>query len=203
MSNSLNENSCCSQEQQRCQDVQPAVISDDFKLAGALGDKLFFSAFGHVGTDARVTFKRVSYSSRSVRSGHQIGTVHSSTMSTTRSWSGPREVALASDLNGHAVLGLDLLNKIPSSGDLFGWINDLDTFIKEKNIGLQKEQVGTEGARTTDATSEQFIAANEEALNNKSGKECDQNPAAGDRTSRSELFTVRHFRSFSQIGSTK
>jgi hypothetical protein len=40
-------------------------------------------------------------------------------------------------------------------------------------------------------------------LNNKSGEECDKNPATGNRTSRSELFTVRHSVSFSQMGSTK
>jgi hypothetical protein len=40
-------------------------------------------------------------------------------------------------------------------------------------------------------------------LNNKSHKEGDENPATGDRTSGSELFTIRHFASFSQMGSTK
>lgn len=203
MTNFLDKSGCCSGEQQCCQDVQPAVISNDFKLAGALGDELFSSDSSHVSADTRVTFKRVSYSSRSISSGQQIGTVHSSTVSTTRSWSGPREVVLTSDLNGHAVLGLDLFNQIPRSGDLFGWVNDLDSFIAEKNVGLQKEQVSTECTSTTDADGQQDISSNKEALNYKSGKESDQNPATGDRTSRSELFTVRHFRSFSQIGSSK
>jgi hypothetical protein len=40
-------------------------------------------------------------------------------------------------------------------------------------------------------------------LNNKSDKEGDENPATGNRTSGPELFTIGHFVSFSQIGSTK
>jgi hypothetical protein len=40
-------------------------------------------------------------------------------------------------------------------------------------------------------------------LHNKSDKEGDKNPTAGYCASGSELFTIRHFASFSQIGSTK
>jgi hypothetical protein len=40
-------------------------------------------------------------------------------------------------------------------------------------------------------------------LHNKATKESDQDPSTSDRTSGSELFTIRHFVSFSQMGSTK
>jgi hypothetical protein len=40
-------------------------------------------------------------------------------------------------------------------------------------------------------------------LNDEAAKEGDKNPSTGDRTSGSELFTIRHFASFSQMGSTK
>jgi hypothetical protein len=40
-------------------------------------------------------------------------------------------------------------------------------------------------------------------LNNKTGKESDKNPATGYSATGSELFTIRHSASFSQIGSTK
>jgi hypothetical protein len=40
-------------------------------------------------------------------------------------------------------------------------------------------------------------------LHNESDEEGDQNPATGYRASGSELFTIRHSASFSQIGSTK
>jgi hypothetical protein len=40
-------------------------------------------------------------------------------------------------------------------------------------------------------------------LHNESDKEGDKNPATGNRASGSELFTIRHSASFSQIGSTK
>jgi hypothetical protein len=40
-------------------------------------------------------------------------------------------------------------------------------------------------------------------LDNKSDKEGDQNPAAGNGASGPEFFTMGHFVSFSQMGSTK
>jgi hypothetical protein len=110
---------------------------------------------------------------------------------------------LASDVNGHAVLGFNLFNQVPRSSDLFGWVNNLDTFIKEKNVGLQEEQISTNGASSTDAHVHNNVATVEKALNNESDKEGDKNPAAGNRASGSELFTIRHSASFSQIGSTK
>ena len=203
MIKSLDNNSCCPEQQQCCQDEQSFVVADDLKLTSVAGDEVFLSHLGHVRADSRVTLKRVSYTSHRIDAGMKISTVHSSTVTTTRSWSSPGVVNLASDGDGHAVLGLDLLNQIPSSGDLFGWINNLDALVVEKYVGLQKEQVGTESACTTDANSQQKIATEEKALNNEAGKEGDKNPATGDCASGSELFTIRHSVSFSQIGSTK
>jgi hypothetical protein len=40
-------------------------------------------------------------------------------------------------------------------------------------------------------------------LNNKSNKESDQDPSASDGTTGSELLTICHCASFSQMGSTK
>jgi hypothetical protein len=40
-------------------------------------------------------------------------------------------------------------------------------------------------------------------LNNKADKEGDKNPATSDCASGSELFTISHSASFSQMGSTK
>jgi len=203
MINSLNESRCCPEQQQCSNNKQSSVISQDLKLAGNTSNEVFLSNLGHVSTDSRVTLKRVTHSSRIIRAGKQVGLVHSSTVTTTRSWSSPGVVTLASDLDGHAVLGLDLFNQVPRSGDLFGWVNDLDSFIKEKNVGLQKEQVSTNSASSADANVHNNVAAVEKALHNETDKEGDQNPATGNRASGSELFTIRHSASFSQIGSTK
>jgi hypothetical protein len=203
MINSLDKSSCCPEQQHCCQDEQSFVVANDLKLASATGDKVLLSDLGHVGADSRVTLKRVTHSSRIIRTGEKVGLVHSSTVTTTRSWSRPGVVTLSSDLNGHAVFGFDLLNQIPRSGDLFGWVNDLDAFIVEKNVGLQKEQVGTESACATDANGHDNVTTVENALHNESDKEGDKNPATGYCASGSELFTIRHSVSFSQIGSTK
>ncbi len=203
MVNSLDNNSCCPEQQQCCQDEQSFVVADDFKLAGTSGDEILLSGLGHVRTDSRVTLKRVSYTSNRINTGMKISSVHSSTVTTTRSWSSPGVVSLASDLDGHAVFGLDLFNQIPGSGDLFGWVNNFDALIKDQNIGLKEEQISTVCACSADSNAQQDIAAVEKALSDKADEESDENPTAGNRTSRSELFNVTHNASFSQIGSTK
>jgi hypothetical protein len=203
MIDSLNKGSCRTQQDQGYEDIQTGVIADDFKLTSFSTNEVLSSNFGHVSADARITLKRVTHSSRIISAGKQIGTVHSSTVSTTRSWSSPSVETFASNLDGHAVFGFDLLNQIPRSGDLFGWVNNLDALIKEKHIWLQKEQVRTESASTTNSNGQQSISAEEQTLENKTDEEGDQDPATGDRTSRSELFTIRHSASFSQMGSTK
>ena len=203
MIDSLNKSSHYPEQNQCREDIQTGVIANDLKLTSFSTAKIFSSNLGHIGADTRITLKRVTYSSRSISAGTQIGSVHSSTVSTTRSGSGPGVITLTSDLDRHAVLGFDLLNQIPRSGDLFGWVNDLDALIKEKHIWFQKEQVRAEGAGTTDSKGQHKIAADNHGLNNKTAKKGDQNPATGNCASGSELFTIGHFASFSQMGSTK
>ena len=203
MTKFLNDGAYGTDQNKRCQDVQVAIVADDFNFASTSVDEILLSNLGHVRTNSGVTFKRVTYSSQIVGTGEKIGVVHSSAVSTTRRGSSPSEVSLPVDLNGHAVLGFYLLNQIPGSGDLFGWVNNLDAFIKEQNIGLKEEQVRTKGAGATESNRQDDVATIEKALNNKSDKEGDKNPATGNRTSGSELFTIRHFASFSQMGSTK
>ena len=198
------ENGCaCTNQNQRNQEIQSAVITDDFKLASTSSGEIFSSSVGHVSADTRITFKGVAYTPRSISAGKKISRVHSSTVSSTGGWSSPSEVSLASDLDGHAVLSFDLLNQIPRSGDLFGWVNNLDAFIKDHNVGLQEDQVSTKGTGTTDSNSQHDVARVEKALNNEANEEGDKDPSTGDRASGSELFTIRHFASFSQMGSTK
>ena len=140
MINSLEKGSCCADKNQSREDIETGVIAKDFKLTSTRTSELLSSHIGHVGTNTRVTLKRVTHTSRTVGSGKKVSLVHSSTVSTTRSWSSPGVVSPILNLDGHAVLGLDFLNQIPRSGDLFGWVNNLDTFIKEQNIGLRKSR---------------------------------------------------------------
>ena len=203
MINSLNKSASKADQCQSYEDVKTGVVGTDFKFAGTTGSEVFSSDVSHVSANTRVTFKRVSYTSRSISTGKKISLVHSSTVTTTRSWSGPGVVSLISDLDGHAVFGFDLLNQIPRSGDLFGWVNNLDAFIKEQNVGLKEDQVRTDSTCAADTNCGDDVAVVEEALNNKSDKEEDENTATGNSAAGSELFTIRHFASFSQMGSTK
>ncbi len=203
MINSLNNCASDTDANQSHKDIKTGVIANDFKLTGANSSEVLSSNVGHISTNTRVTSKRVTHTSGTIGSGKKVTLVHSSTVTTTRRGSGPGVVSPIINLDGHAVLGLDLLNQIPCSSDLFGWVNNLDTFIKEQNIGLKEEQVRTVSAGATDTNSHQDISAVEEALNNKSDKESDQNPSASNGAAGSELFTICHCASFSQMGSTK
>ena len=203
MINSLNNCGSNTDTNQRHEDIKTGVIADDFKLTSAHSSEVLSSNVGHVSTDTRVTLKRVTHTSGTIGAGKRITLVHSSTVTTTRRGSGPGVVSPLVNVDGHAVFGFDLLNQIPRSGDLFGWVNNLDTFIKEQNVGLKEEQVRTECTCATDTNGHQDISAVEEALNNKSDKESDQNPSASNGAARPELFTVCHCASFSQMGSTK
>ena len=203
MINSLDKTSCCPEQDQCCQDIEASVIANDLKLTCTNSSEILSSNVGHVSTDTRVTFKRVTHTSGSISTGKKITLVHSSTVTTTRRGSGPGVVSPLVNVDGHAVFGFDLLNQIPRSGDLFGWVNNLDTFIKEQNVGLKEEQVRTVSTGATDTNGHQDISAVEEALNNKSDKEGDKNPAASNGAAGSKLFDVCHCASFSQMGSTK
>jgi len=203
MINFLEKGSCCAEQDQCCQDIHSSVIANDFKFTGTNTSEVLSSDLGHVSTDTRVTFKRVTHTSRTISTGKKISLVHSSTVTTTRRGSGPGVVSPTVNVDGHAVFGFDLLNQIPRSGDLFGWVNNLDALIKEQNIGLEEEQVRTECTCATDTNRYEDISAVEEALNNKSDKEGDKNPAASNGAAGSKLFHVCHCASFSQMGSTK
>ena len=203
MINFLEKGSCCADKNQSREDIETGVIANDFKLTSTRTSELLSSNVGHVGTNTRVTLKRVTHTSGTIGSGKKVTLVHSSTVTTTRRGSGPGVVSPIINVDGHAVLGFDLLNQIPRSGDLFGWVNNLDALIEEKNVGLKEEQVRTESTCAANTYGEQNIATEEKGLNNKSDKEGDQNPAASNCASGSELFTISHSASFSQIGSTK
>ena len=203
MINSLENDRRYADQKQREGDVENGVIANDFKITSTTGDEIFSFDVSHVSTDTRVTFKRVSCTTRSIKTGKKISLMHSSTVTTTRSWSSPSEESLVSDGDRHAVSGFDLLDQIPGSSDLFGWVNNLDAFIKEQNVGLNEDQVRTQSTCAADTSCGDDVTVVEEALNNKSDKEDDKNPSTGNSASGSELFTIRHFASFSQMGSTK
>ena len=203
MINSLDKTSCCAEQNQSAKDIEAPVIANDFKRTSANSNEVLSSNAGHVSTNTRITSKRVTHTSGTIGSGKKVTLVHSSTVTTTRRGSGPGVVSPIINVDGHAVLGLDLLNQIPRSGDLFGWVNNLDTFIKEQNVGLKEEQVRTECTCATDTNRHQDISAVEEALNYKSNKESDQNPAASNGAAGPKFFDVSHGASFSQMGPTK
>ena len=199
----LKNNTCCADDSTCCNGVAQDVVAADLKLTSTRTSEILTTQLGDMSTDTRVTLKRVTNSSRSISTGKKISFVHSSTVTTTWSGSRPGVEGLTIDKDGHAVLGFDLFNKIPSNGDLFGWVNNLDSLIKDQNVGLQKEQVGTDNSSATNSCCGDKVSAVHNGLSNEAGEEENQNPTASNGAAGSELFNVGHFASFSQMGSIK
>jgi len=178
------------------------AYSEDIQGSNSLGDEIFAAQSSNVGTRSRITSRRVTNSNRVITAaGSEVTLVHTLRVTTTRSWSSPRINSFSVNQNRHAVLGLDLVNAIPTSSDLFGWINNLDAFIKDNNIGLEETHVGTENSQSADnARNEQFADATvESALRDKSNKESDQHPTHNQSTGGTELFGIIHAHSLSQL----
>lgn len=131
--------------------------------------------------------------------------MHSSRVAAARSGSSPRIYCGAIDENGHAVFGLNLINAIPASNDLFGWINNLDAFVENNYVGLQKTQVNSKCARTADQQRDKkfkwpIVIT---TLGDISNNEGDQNPAHYQGASGTKFFRVSHLPSFSHMEATK
>jgi len=183
-------------------DEQTTLDLEDIGGRQSSGDEIFSAKTGNVGTRTRITSRRVTNSNRvRTTAGSEVTLMHTLSVTTTRSWSGPRvEIAPIND-DGHAVLGLDLFNTIPTGSDLFGWVNNLDTFIKDSNVGLNKTKVCAESKRSTDENRdhgfEQSTVVN--TLSDKTCEKSDQHPTHNQRTSGTELFGIVHAHSLSQL----
>jgi hypothetical protein len=173
----------------------------DIQGDGALSDELFSSEPGNMGAYSRITFRRVTKTSRSTSAGEQITLVHSSRVTASRSWSGPRVERPAINSDGHAVFGLNLIDSIPTSSDLFGWVNYLNALIKDKNIGFEKSEVDANTATATDQRSNDNFSDTtvKKTLQNEADGKGDQNPASHQGATGTKLFGVSHLPSFSHM----
>lgn len=164
-------------------------------------EKLFSSQSGDMGTHSRITCIQVTKTSRSIITGEQISLVHSTSVATSRSWSGPRVERPAINCDGHAVFGVDLIDSIPTSSDLFGWVNNLDAFIKDKNIGFEKSEINTNASTATDQRSNDNFndTTVRKALHDEADAKSDQNPASHQGATGTKLFGVSHLPSFSHM----
>ncbi len=195
----LENHMCCSDHQTCCADKKQSQITLDFKGADEGASEVLAPQLGNISARTRVTSRRVTKTTRSLVTGKQVTLVNSSGVTTTWSRSGPGIENLASDLDGHTELSFDLLNKIPTSGDLFGWVNDLYAFIEDQNVGLQKQKVGAESSGARDSAGENQVPAVNSGLNNETCKEEDKNPAASNGAAWAELLNVCHSVSFSHM----
>ena len=199
----LENSDCQSNHDERNIQNQDARIAYDFELGITNADKAFLAQLGNMGTNTRITSRRVTNTTKRISTGKKVTLVKTSLVSTTWSGSGPRVEDLITNAYGHAVFGIDVINQIPGNGDLFGWVNNLDSLIKDQNVGLQKQKVGADNSSGANSCCAHKVSTVHNGLNNEAGEEENQNPTASNSTTGSELFNVGHIASFSQMGTIK
>lgn len=173
--------------------VHVQVTSLNSESTVAIGNKRFESQTGNVGTHSRVTTRRVSKTSRvNVQTGTKVALVHSTTVTTSRSWSSPRVENLTANENGHTELSFDLFNQIPTSSDVFGWVNNLDSFIKDQNVGLDEKQVGTKYSSCACGADSEKISTVDSCFDDESSQKGYERPARDKCTCGTELLEVSH-----------
>ena len=195
----LENSDCKSNHDERNIQSQDAHIAFDFELGITNSDKAFLAQLGNMGTNTRITSRRVTNTTKRISTGKKITFVKTSLVSTTWSGSGPRVEDLITNGDGHTVFGIDLFNQIPGNSDLFGWVNDLDSLIKDQNVGSQKEKVCIDNSSATDQASHSNVAAVDGALNNEAGKENNQHSATYKGAAGTEFLNAGHEQSFSQM----
>lgn len=174
----------------------------DIQSGVAAGDEVFTTQSRDVRTGTRITFRRVTQANRMIgTAGREVGFMHSLGVTTTRNWCGPSVVSFAINQDGHAVLGFNLFNQVPTHRNLFGWINNRDTFIKDENIGFEKPQVRNENADSTCQTRDKNFndSSVKDCLESEASEKSDQNPSHHQGAGRTKLLGAIHTPSLPQV----
>lgn len=174
----------------------------DIQSGLATGEELFLAQSSDVRTSTGITSRRVTKTNRIIAAtGREVTSVKTFEVTTARRWRGPSIERFAVNGDGHAVFGFNLINSIPTSDDLFGWVNDLDTFIKYHNVGLEKTQIRSESTGTTqEASDENFSEASiKDRLNYEASEKGNQNPAHYEGAGWAKLRGVVHTPSLPQV----
>lgn len=181
---------------------ESATYLKDIQSRVTTGDKILSTQSRDVRTGTRITSRRVTQSNGKISpTGCEIGFMHTLGVTSTRSWSGPGVNGFIINEDGHAVFSLDFFNSIPTYRDLFGWVNNRDTFIKDDNIGLEKQQVGNESSDCTCQSCEKNFAGSSvnDRLESESRAKSDQNPSHHQRAGGTKLLRVIHAPSLPQL----
>ena len=182
-----------------------SVNLEDIQSGASSGHELFSTQPCDMRTHPRITSWRVTKTSQRATAGKQVTLMQSSRMTTSRRWSGPGVKNGAIDGDRHAVLSLDLIDAIPTSGDLFGWVNNLDAFIKDSHVRFDKTEISSDRGETGYQNSYKSFSntTHEGALYDEAKKEGDQQPAHDQSACRAKFFGVIHLSSFSQMEASR
>lgn len=188
-----------SNDAQSADDIDQTAIGSQFKVAGIVLNESVASQLSDVRTRTRITLRRVTKSSRRIASGKQISLVHSFGVTVSRSGRSPREELAAIDSDGHTEFSFDLFHQVPRSGDLFGWISDLNSLIKDQNVGLKEQEISRDNSSAADSCGQDKVATVNNGLNDKSTEEKSEQPTASNSATGPEFLDVRHRTSFSHM----
>lgn len=173
-----------------------------FQSVAATGDKVFSAQSRNVRTSSRITSRRVTQSNGKISpTGREIAFMYTFNVPTARSWRGPSVESFAINQDGHAVLGLNLFNSIPTRNNLFSWIDYLNSFVKNHNIRFKKTQVRSENTDSRYKVSDKHFSGSsvKDCLDVEARKKGNQNPAHHESTRGTKLHRVVHVPSLPQL----
>lgn len=133
--------------------------------------KTLKSQVGKVGSSPTMRSRTITRTNNpagpNVQAPHLAG-MNSSTVVSTGSGSGPGVNTLTSNLDAHGVFSIDALNELPTYSDLFKWISDSYSLIKEFNLWSVQNQVAQSCCEATPNRADQALvnAASKNGLSN-------------------------------------
>ena len=174
----------------------------NIQSGAAIGDEVLSAQSRDVCTGPRITSRRVTQPNGMVSPAwRKIAFMYSLGVTTTRNWSGPGVESFVINEDGHAVLGFDLFNSIPTHRNLFSWVNNRDAFIKDENVGFEKPQIRNESPDSTCQTRHKDFndSSVKDRLDSQASEKSDQNPSHNQRAGGTKLLGVIHMSSLPQL----
>ena len=174
----------------------------DIQSGAATGDEVFTAQSRDVRTGTRIALRKVTQSNGIIGpTRRKIASMHSLGVTSTRSWSGPSVENFVINEDGHTVFGFDLFNQVPTHRNLFGGVNNRDTFVKDYNVGFEKPQIGNVSTDCTCQTRDKNFngPSVKDCLEHEASEKSNQNPSHNQRAGGTKLLGVIHTSSLPQL----
>lgn len=136
-----------SDQKARSENQYSEIINGNFTFTTRVSirnSKIFQTLRSQVGGGSTVssrTFTWTNQTSSPYLHSFNFAGMHTSSVVSTRSWSGPSVNRFSTHKNTHGVLGFNTFHSVPTHGDLIERVSNPDSFVKELNLGPVENQI--------------------------------------------------------------